>query len=384
MKKLYWRPRRISKSVMVVVAVIAVAGLLLVENVRVQEKQRYYQLKVSAAKLASTASEAIKAERLRLAHPINYEFDPAGTGLIGEAVTPVTTNPGYLISKRSSVNPNFAAVIVHLLKRAGLEKGDIVAVGVSGSFPGMNISVFSAISVLGLKPIIISSVGSSQWGANFPDFMWPDMEKLLNDQKIFPYRSEAVTRGGIDDTALGLNPEAIALIDASIARSGRPGLAVENYADSVEKRMKVYEKFAAGKPIAAYINIGGGTVSVGTSVGKKMFSAGLNTAVPGGKNPSVDSMLMRFASDGIPVIHLTKFSGLARKWDLPVGPRTPQKAGEGPAFIVEGYNRIMAAVVLAFIVLLMIAFVRMDWGYRIFSTARKDAARSTATPERMV
>ncbi|HNU68154.1 MAG TPA: poly-gamma-glutamate system protein [Myxococcota bacterium] len=385
MKKLYWRPRKVSTFVLVMVALVAVAGVLLVENVTIQERQKNYKLKLDAARLAAQAYDVVKAERVRLKHPVNLEYDPAGTGMLGDAVTSVTTNPGYITSKRTSANPNFAAVVVQLFKRAGLNRGDVVAIGMTGSFPAMNINVLAAVHVLGLKPIIITSVGSSQWGANFPDFMWPDIERILVARNILPYPSEVMTRGGIDDNALGLEAEAVTLIDDSIVRSGRPALVVSNYKDSFEKRMEIYDRVAGGEDnIRAYINIGGGTVSLGRSVGKKIFTTGLNTEVTTSIESSDDSVMMRFAQKSIPVLHFSQFNAFAERWGLPVNPTSPQKAGTGPIFVTQNYNPWLAGGLLAVLVLLMIAFVRMDWGYRLFKSSHAQPSVNDSVPERMV
>ncbi len=48
--------------------------------------------------------------------------DPNQTALIGQEYTLVTTDRGYIEAKLSTTNPNFAAVIVQLLKDAGSEK----------------------------------------------------------------------------------------------------------------------------------------------------------------------------------------------------------------------------------------------------------------------
>lgn len=384
MKKLYWRPRKISTFVLVMVALVSVAAVVLVENNTVSRERVYYKDKIAAARLASVAFDAIKAERLKMGHAINYEYDPAGTGMLGEANSPVTTNPGYITSKRSAANPNFAAVALYLLKKAGLRRGDTVAIGMTGSFPGMNIAVLSAVQVMGLKPIIITSVGSSQWGANFTDFMWPDMEKLLNDRNIIHFQSEAMTRGGIDDNALGLDDAAIALIDAAIERGGRPALTVRNYKDSYDRRMEIYGQVAGERQIAAYINIGGGTVSVGRSVGKKIFSTGLNADVHTGVTSSDDSVMMNFAQRRVPVLHFSKFNGMAGKYQLPINPQTIQKAGTGPVFVSQAYNKYLAGVFLVVIILLMFAFVRMDWGYRLFKANRGPSSARDSVPEQSV
>lgn len=384
MKKLYWRPRKVSTLVLVMVALVSVAAVVVVEFNTVSRERIYYKEKVAAARLASVAFDAVRAERLKTGHPINYEFDPAGTGMLGDANSAVTTNPGYITSKRSAANPNFAAVALYLMKRAGLKKGDTIAIGMTGSFPGMNICVLAAAHVLGLKPIIITSVGSSQWGANFTDFMWPDMERLLNERNIIPFQSEAMTRGGIDDNALGLDEEAITLIDASIERGGRPALQVKNYKDSYDRRMEIYNLASGETPIKAYINIGGGTVSVGRSVGKKIFSVGLNMDVHTGVTSSDESVMMYFAQRQIPVLHFSKFNGLAEKFQLPVNPQTAQKPGQGPVFVSQAYNRYLAGTFVAVILLLMVAFVRMDWGYRLFKANRSPSSSRESAPEQSV
>jgi len=214
--------------------------------------------------------------------------------------------------------------------------------------------------------------------------MWPDMERLLNERNIIPFQSEAMTRGGIDDNALGLDEEAITLIDASIERGCRPALQVRNYKDSYDRRMEIYNQASGETPIKAYINIGGGTVSVGRSVGKKIFSVGLNMDVHTGVTSSDESVMMYFAQRQIPVLHFSKFNGLAEKFQLPVNPQTAQKPGQGPVFVSQAYNRYLAGAFVAVILLLMVAFVRMDWGYRLFKANRNPSSSHDSAPEQSV
>ncbi len=381
MKKLYWRPQRVSLKLLWVVALVGISGLIAVENYRVREQQPFYVEKMRAAKLAKRAFEVILQERLRLGHPLDAEADPAGTGLIGDLLTPVTTNPGHLPAKQTSANPNFAAVIVHLLMRAGVEPGDRVAVGVSGSFPALNICLYAAMKELELKPVIISSAGSSQWGANFQDFMWPIMEKVLEEKRVFPFRSVAVSRGGIDDRGLGLTKSARKLLDHAIEISGAPPLFVANYDEGLQKRMEIFQEQSEGDDYAVYINVGGGTTSVGTKVGKKLFKPGLNRYPPRGPI-AIDSVMSRFASDGVPVIHLIQIDTLATYYGLPSSPTTMPKVGEGKIFYREVHSPLLALIVLLIITALLVAFVRLDWGYRLFAANKRDTGSNK--PERMV
>ncbi len=381
MKKLYWRPQRISLRLLSLVALLSIAGLIAVETYSVREKQPFYTEKIKAAQLTRDAFETIKKERIRIGHRIDAESDPALSGIIGELLSPVTTNPGHLPSKQTSANPNFAAVVVHLLKRAGVEPGDKVAIGMSGSFPAINIAVLAAVQVLELKPVTISSAGSSQWGANLPDMMWPDMERVLVEKRVFPSRSVALSRGGIDDRALGLTKDARKMLDGVIERSGLPSLSVKDYADSVEQRMSLYRLHAGQGDYKVYINVGGGTTSVGTKVGKLMFHPGLNRTAPRGAS-IIDSVMTRFIYEGIPVIHMTKINRLAERYGLPLMPITTPAVGEGKIFFRDVHSPTLTAAILIILLSLLIAFVRLDWGYRIFSSNKREY--SSTKPERMV
>jgi hypothetical protein len=93
--------------------------------------QPWYEEKLRAAHLAREAMGAIKAERLRRRIMPDPVADPNGTGLIGVSLSPVTSNSGYLNAKQLSINPNFAAMMVSMLKRAEVNAGDVVAVSLA-------------------------------------------------------------------------------------------------------------------------------------------------------------------------------------------------------------------------------------------------------------
>lgn len=382
MKKVYWRPQRVSRRGMVLIALVALAGLVATEKFPVVRKQPHHGLKLAAAQLALDAFKTIKAEKLARGIPLEAEADPFQTGLVGRSVTPVTSNTGYLSAKRMSVNPNFAALVVHWLKRAGVEKGDTVAIGASGSFPALCIATYAAVQTLDLNPIVVSSASASEWGANDPSFMWLDMDKALFDRKIFRFRSVAASRGGIEDRGLGMSQEGRNLIDAGIARAGVEFLDAASLAQGIDLRMKVIDEKAAGNLIKAYINVGGGTASVGTHVGKKQFKPGLNLERPAGAE-LVDSVMLRFAERGVPVIHLSNLETLAKQYGLPSEPKGIPPVGQGSVFVKAEYNRWIALAGLVAIFAAMLAFIRTDVGSRILRSAalRKDRANQ---PQQMV
>ena len=171
MKRLYWRPRQVSQSIIVFMAAFSLLGLATVEYFCVEAPQEDLDLKMQAAELSKEMMEAIRNEKLHLGMRINTAIDPGSTGMIGELMTPLTTLSGRLGAKQTSTNPNLAAVVIDMLIKAGVGKGDLVAVGYSGSFPGMNVSVLAALKTIGARPVILASAGSSQWGANSPKFL---------------------------------------------------------------------------------------------------------------------------------------------------------------------------------------------------------------------
>jgi len=352
-----------------------------VETFRTQQRQRFYAEKKRAARLALRAFEAIKAEREERRLRIRKETDPAESGIIGILLSYVTTNNGHLPAKQTSVNPNFAAAIVDMLMRADVKAGDTVALGMSGSFPALNICSLAAAEALKLQPIIIASAGASQWGANIPKFMWPDMEHTLEKQRIFRHPAVAMSLGGIDDQALGLNDRGRRAIEKAIRRNGYEFLPTESYDDSLEKRMTLYLQHAAGHDIKAYINVGGGTVSVGTKVGKKLFHPGLNRRMPRG--PQIDSVMSRFAQRDVPVIHLSQIHKLADRYGFPLMPTKTPPVGEGKIYQREAYNPWLAGGGLLLIIALLVAFLRLDWGYRLL-TSSGPADKGSHRPQPMV
>ncbi len=387
MKKVYWRPRYISRMALVLITAISLGGLLVVEFNRVPVEQPYYQEKVAAAQLATRCLERIKQERLARRYPIDPENDPTESGLIGLAISPATSTYGMLQAKQMSINPNFAAAIVDMLKAVGVKKNDLVAVGCSGSFPAMNVCLVSALETLGARPIGISSAAASQWGANLPDFLWIDMEKTLYDSQLISFRSIAASLGGVEDRGLGMDSETIDVLSRGIERAGLPLItpsnSTETFSQSVSRRMELYTQQAVGGRIKAYVNVGGGTTSVGKSLGKRLLSSGPNYKLPKAAR-DIDSVMTQFLAKDVPVIHLVRVEELAKRYGLNVNPKRRQipDVGLGEVFFRKEYNRWYVVGVLAAILGSLYTFIRSDWGFRIFQhgSHRKDLGH----PEPMV
>ena len=350
MKFLYWRPRKLSRVALTLVAVGSLLSLLIVERSPVATPQRWYADKLAAAQTAREAMEVIRLERLLRGHQFDAERDPAQSGLIGEPESVTTSVSGNLQSKQTSINPNFAAVTVEMLKDAGVEEGDCVAVGYSGSFPAINVCVLAALKTLGCRPLIIASASGSQYGANRPDLLWIEMERLIEESGVIRFRSHAVSLGGNEDQALAMTAAGREVIRRSILKNGLPLIDERSFEAALEARMSIYEQLAGGVPIKAYINVGGGTVSVGRSVGKKSLDPGLNLTPPPDQ-AQVDSVMSRFLHAGTPVIHFVEIKQLAERYGLPIAPQEIPVAGVSPVHVRYRGNRLLAAVTIGIILL---------------------------------
>ena len=382
MKRLYWRPARASRAVLLLVLIVAVVGMAAVEKVRVRTRQPHYKDKVAASRLAARAMQAVKAERIRLGIPVDKAFDPSESGLIGPPMSSVTSHSGILEAKQTSANPNWAGVMVHLIKRAGVQRGQLVALGLSGSFPAINIATLAAIKQLGLRPVIISSTAASQYGANMSNLLWLDMEASLKAQGLFLYTSKAASLGGVQDQALGMSAEGRALLETAIKKKGIKFIQSKELSESVEARMTVYQEEAGDEEYAAYVNIGGGSASVGTFVGKKLFRPGLNRTAPRG-TANLEAVMTRFLRDGVPVIHMVQLSKQAARYGLQLQPTTLPPVGQGQIFYREEYSPWLAAGVLLLIVVLLFLFVRTDLGSRLLKIERS-AKGGGDQPQKMI
>ncbi len=334
-----------SNPVLAVFAVAAALSFLAVENSKIDVRQKWYNEKLEAARRTKAAQECIKDFRLERGVFIDAVNDPNETALIGQDITPITTDRGDINAKIASTNPNFAAVIVELLKQAGVKEKDNVAVAVTGSFPAINIAVFSALEVLKLSPIVITSVGASNWGANDPQFTWLDMERLLQQKKIFRTRSIAASIGGGGDIGRGLSPEGRELILQSIKRNDVHLIQRDHIEQSIEQRLEVYDKRSKGRPIKAFINVGGGIASLGTVVNGELIPSGLTMELPV-KNYPGRGVIIEMAKRGIPIIHLYNIRQMWREYDLPLDPVPMPEVGSGGIFVRLKYSIVVAWITL--------------------------------------
>jgi poly-gamma-glutamate system protein len=241
-----------------------------------------------------------------------------------------------------------------------VEPGDQIAIGCTGSFPALNITVLTAAEAMNLKPSLVSSAASSQFGANHPQLMWSDMETILVEEGIIQTRSLAMSRGGFRDMGIGMTEDSRILLDQAIARSGVQMLESEMGEDFVGNRLKIYTG-SAGQlgTYAAYVNVGGGMASIGGTKGNDQLGHGIiRPSTYRRLHEPVDSVAARFLAHDVPVINLTNVVAMAREHGLPVAPTVRPTIGEGELYHQRPLRKPFALLGIAFILALTTLFVR--------------------------
>ncbi len=380
MKKLYWKPGKISWKIHLVIALISVIGIFSVETFKLKIKTPYYNQKVKAARIMKTAMDVLKEYRIKNIMPIDTEIDPTNSGMIGTLMSPITSNTGFLPAKQTTINPNWAAVIVDMLIKANVKENDVIAVAFSGSFPLMNLAVLSACESMNVKVVSISSLAGSTWGANIPGFSWLDMENVLFENRIIKQKSVAASLGGSRDRALGITKEGRDILKNTIQKYNLVFIDEKEEKNNIDRRIEIYKSFAKDVNISAFINVGGGTISVGSSVGKKLFKPGV-TLHPSHQALSIDSIMSRFGKEGVPIINITAIEQLAMKYKFPITPTSIPAAGEGDFFSKNEYNKKLVLGLLLLIIFMLVVFIKMDIGYRIFNAKK---ASKSSSPGQMV
>ena len=321
-----------------------------------------------AMRLMQRATRELKEMRLELGAEIDPALDPARSGLIGLDYSDLTTSLGDLRAKQTSLQPQFAALIVIWLQQAGVGPGDKIALCLTGSFPALNLAALCACAVMDLRPLIVSSVGASTYGANIPDFTWLDMETRLYKAGLLPWLTRYASLGGIVDTGGGIDETGIALGEAAIARHGAVYLREGDHRTAirdVERRMDIY--FQDGRP-AAFINVGGNITAFGWISEATLLENGLLARVPSVSSPQ-RGLIFRMFEAGVPVIHLLNIERLAAANHLPVAPSSLEPALDWSK-AKQRHLAALAALLLVWFALAGLLLRREQGGHRRMAARR--------------
>ena len=203
-------------------------------------------------------------------------LDLYNSGLIGLQNSPITTiqdNDSLMFkSKLLTTHPNFAAVIVEYFYDAEISSGDTIAVSMTGSFPGANLALLSVCETMNITPVIMSSAGSSAWGANRVDLSWPIIESYLFDNNFLKNRSIVYSMGGDNDNGDNLSDKGIEILESSIPNNVN-FINEFSLIDNISKKINFFDSKSSN--YSMYVNIGGGASSLGNGLDKDSLQVGL-------------------------------------------------------------------------------------------------------------
>lgn len=226
-----------------------------------------------------------------------------GFDLIGEEFTPITTTLGHMEDKERSLDPRFARVLSDFFSDLQLGKGDAVAIGASGSFPGLLLAVLAACESMELRPLLICSLGSSMYGANRPGATIVDMVRYLYPpSKVNSMLIGFSLGGGCDRGEGALFPEWEGALMNEARRLGGRLIMEKDLSSSVSRRMDLYIEAAGDRGIGCFVGVGGAAVTFGVGEAAAAFPNGV-TMEPFDGMPE-EGLLSGFLKKGVPVIHL--------------------------------------------------------------------------------
>ena len=348
---------RIGKPFLIAALVVLVVGTYLVYFLAQKSDSDYKDLQYAASRRMEEAEAFLKERIVSLGIPFE-DTDLNGTGLIGPEFTELTSTPGDEKAKRSALNPLFAAAMVRYFHEAGLEKGSVVAIGASGSFPGFVIAVLVAATEMELDVRLIVSCGASMHGATRVQYNIFDIAGDLLDAGFIGCNVLAVSPGSADDKGGGVFEDflysgsaelSVDLCKAASSRMDAEFIYYDDLAQNIAHRKELY-----GDDVVLFVNIGGAAVNNGTSSYSLAFPQGLVMPDQAPEAPSSPTrgLNYEFSSTGVPVLNLLNVKLLCQENGIAFDPvPMPSVASfdfrDWPGLQTVSYNKFIAAGTLA-------------------------------------
>jgi poly-gamma-glutamate system protein len=230
-----------------------------------------------------------------------------------------------------------------ILHKAGVKEGNIIGANFSGSFPSLNLAVLSACKAMGVKCIYISSIGSSNYGANYPELTFPDMALKLTAKGLIDSPGAAFSVGGSDDIGSEMDQDIISGIVKRLKDNGLPQITANSYQDDLLLRQQLLE---SSGDISCFVNAGGNITSLGEGESSFYFGQGLLSSkiVPVTEK---SGLIEIYRNKGIPVIHFLNLRRLTADYSLAYDPVVLPQKGTSALYKKPSYNRTASLFLLA-------------------------------------
>jgi len=318
------------------------------------KKSPYYNKMIEAATNMEKITNKIQKEKIDRGYVIDLTLDKNNTGLIGENYTEITTTLGGLDAKRTSTNPDFAALFTKLFYQLGLEEGDLIAANLSGSFPGLNLSLISALDTMGIKGIIVSSVGSSSYGGNIKDFNYLDMEYFLYSNEFIDNKSMGFSLGGANDVGEEFSEDIKGEIISKNKNRNLEFFYNENIDSNIEERYKFYSEQGQ---IKAFINIGGNLISSrgSTDIDNRKILIDSNSMIRGG-------LIHKYLKEDKPVLHLLGLREISLYYGIEYDYGNDYTIGSSRIYYEENdFTNYLNYLIVAIFILLVLYLKRLKY-----------------------
>ena len=350
-----YRSAKIPLTQLLLSSLFLIASFLILLSGKKKQFTTFYQYQIAAAE---QMKQCIDTLRTLPFDPEAIKLDPNRTNLIGIEYSEITTTLGDLAAKRTSTNPDFAALLVTWFEKLNLRENDVVAIGCSGSFPALTIAAICAAEVLRLNPVIIISVGASSYGANCPQWTYPDIENVLFQKGVIHFQSVAASVGGEGDIGEGLSEPGKKLIQEAIRRNNLQLINISDIHGNIHQRMKIYHKFGEPK---VFVNIGGAQINVGDYDFISKLKPGLNQVKRPSRSEPI-SMIELFLSKGIPVIHLLNIKRIALLNGLPVDPVPLPEIGKSDLYFDGSISclNLLLTLIFGMAAIAILFFLKID------------------------
>lgn len=351
------KPTKIKAPYLIAIVVILFLGFFLTIILANVEAAEYEEEQRNAARRMEAAEAYIKERILEKGIEIE-ETDLNKTGLLGPEFTELTSTPGEEGAKRSTLNPEFSAVMVRYFHEAGLKERDAIAVGSSGSFPGFLIAVLTAASEMNLETRVIASLGASMHGATRVEYNIFNILQDLKNSGEADFKLVGVSCGGANDKGgsvmEGFLYEGTAEMSYEICkeeaeRTGASFIYKDTLAESIEERLRLY-----GDNIKMFINIGGASTNLGTGSYSLDFPPGLVMSIdkiPEGKERG---LIFEYMAEGVPIINLLSVKKLCQMNSIAFDPIPLPSSSSSAVYSTVTYSPIPIILTLVIAVAILI------------------------------
>lgn len=318
--------RKVTRLSLLLASLVLVLACLLTVKSAYRVPTEDYAVRVDAAERLKECMEQVKAYKVELGIPLSDE-DRHEMGMLGEDYTPITTTISAPDAKRTTANPDMAALCVQLLEEAGVKAGDTVGAGFSGSFPAMNLAVLCACAAMDVKVVYIASAGASTYGANQVDLTFPDMVLYLAQEGYLPQAPAAFSLGGDFDCGEEMFPKEREIVRTRLEKSGVPFLYERDYQKNLSLREEIYREQG---PIVCFVGVGGNITTTGLD-GDRM-SWGMTAPGRVRALSEKSGLLERYNKGGLPVIYLLNIKRLVAEYGMPYDPQELSPIGESAVY----------------------------------------------------